>query len=140
MTNPRSNEPTWLNNSFSTYLLLKPNTTYVTVEEKIPEMLVKYVGPELQQYTGVSIDEFLKQGNRYRFFLQKLTDIHLDPSIQQAFKSASDPKYLIIFGSIAVLIVLIAAINFMNLSTAQASRRAKEVGIKKVADQQGECL
>jgi putative ABC transport system permease protein len=133
MTNPRSNDPTWLNNSFSTYLLLRPNTTYVTVEEKIPDLLAKYVGPELQQYLGVSIDEFLKQGNRYRFFLQKLTDIHLDPSIQQAFTSASDPKYLIIFGSIAILIVLIAAINFMNLSTAQASRRAKEVGIKKVA-------
>ncbi|MGB8358030.1 MAG: FtsX-like permease family protein [Bacteroidales bacterium] len=133
MTNPRSKDPTWLSNSFSTYLLLKPNTTFVTVEEKIPDLLVKYVGPELQQYTGVSIDEFLKQGNKYRFFLQKLTDIHLDPSIQQNFKSASDPKYLIIFGSIAILIVLIAAINFMNLSTAQASRRAKEVGIKKVA-------
>jgi putative ABC transport system permease protein len=133
MTNPRSNDPTWLSNSFSTYLLLKPNTTFVTVEEKIPDLLVKYVGPELQQYIGVSIDEFIKQGNRYRFFLQKLTDIHLDPSIQQDFKSASDPKYLIIFGSIAILIVLIAAINFMNLSTAQASRRAKEVGIKKVA-------
>jgi putative ABC transport system permease protein len=133
MTNPRSNDPTWLSNSFATYLLLRPNTTYVTVEEKMPDLLVKYVGPELQQYTGVSIDEFLNQGNRYRFFLQKLTDIHLDPSIQQDFKSASDPKYLIIFGSIAILIVLIAAINFMNLSTAQASRRAKEVGIKKVA-------
>ena len=133
MTNPRSNDPTWLSNSFSTYLLLKPNTTHVTVEEKMPDLLVKFVGPELQQYIGVSIDEFLKQGNRYRFFLQKLTDIHLDPSIQQGFKSASDPKYLIIFGSIAILIVLIAAINFMNFSTAQASRRAKEVGIKKVA-------
>jgi putative ABC transport system permease protein len=133
MTNPRSNDPTWLNNSFSTYLLLRPNTTYVTVEEKLPDLLAKYIGPELQQYLGVSIDEFLKQGNRYRFFLQKLTDIHLDPSIQQDFSSPSDPKYLIIFGSIAILIVLIAAINFMNLSTAQASRRAKEVGIKKVA-------
>ncbi len=44
----------------------------------------------------------------------------------------ADPKYLIIFGSIAILIVLIAAINFMNLSTAQSSRRAKEVGIKKI--------
>jgi len=133
MTNPRSNEPTWLNNSFSTYLLLKPNSSYLTVDEKLPALLVKYVGPELQQYLGISIDDFMAQGNKYRFFLQKLTDIHLDPSIQQEFKEASDPKYLIIFGSIAILIVLIAAINFMNLSTAQASRRAKEVGIKKVS-------
>ena len=96
-------------------------------------MLEKYVGPEIQQYMGISIEDFFAQGNKYRFYLQNLTDIHLDPSIQQEFKAASDPKYLIIFGSVAILIVLIAAVNFMNLSTAQASRRAKEVGIKKIA-------
>ncbi len=132
MTNPRSKDPTWLSNSFSTYLLLRPNSSYKTVDAKFPELLIKYVGPEIQQYMGISIEDFTAQGNKYRFYLQNLTDIHLDPSIQQEFKAASDPKYLKIFGSIAVLIVLIAAINFMNLSTAQASRRAKEVGIKKV--------
>ncbi len=133
MTNPRSNDPMWLSNSFSTYLLLKPNTSYTEVDKKIPEMLVKYVGPELQRYMGITIADFESQGNKYRFYLQNLTDIHLDPSVEQEFKDASDPKYLRIFGSIAILIVIIAAINFMNLSTAQASRRAKEVGIKKVA-------
>ena len=133
MTNPRSKNPMWLSNSFSTYFLLKPNASYVKVDEKLPELLKKYVGPEVQQYLGVSVDDFEKQGNKYRFYLQNLEDIHLDTSIQQEFKAASDPKFLIIFGSIAILIVLIAAINFMNLSTAQASRRAKEVGIKKIA-------
>ncbi len=133
MTNRRSNDPTWLNNSFSTYLLLKPNTSFKTVDEKIPSMLEKYVGPELQQYMGISLEDFLSQGNKYRFYLQNLTDAHLDPSIEQEFKAASDPKYLLIFGTVAILIVLIAAVNFMNLSTAQASRRAKEVGIKKIS-------
>jgi putative ABC transport system permease protein len=133
MTNPRSKDPIWLNNSFSTYLLLKPNSSFKTVEEKIPEMLKKYLGPELQQYMGISLEDFFSKGNKYRFYLQNLTDVHLDPSIQQEFKAASDPKYLIIFGSVAILIVLIAAVNFMNLSTAQASRRAKEVGIKKIS-------
>jgi putative ABC transport system permease protein len=132
MTNPRSTSPVWMNNSFSTYFLLKPNTSYTTVDEKYPGLLKKYVGPELQQYMGISMEDLEKQGNKYRFYLQNLKDIHLDTSIQQEFKAASDPKYLIIFGSVAVLILLIAAINFMNLSTAQASRRAKEVGIKKI--------
>ena len=132
MTNPRSQNPTWMSNSFSTYLLLKPNSGYKTVEAKMLEMVVKYVGPEIQKYMGVSLTDFAAKGNKYRFYLQNLKDIHLDPSIQQEFKPASDPRYLKIFGSIAVLIVLIAAINFMNLSTAQASKRAKEVGIKKV--------
>jgi putative ABC transport system permease protein len=132
MTDQRSKNPVWLSNNLSTYLLLKPNASYETVNQKIPGMILKYVGPEAQQYLGVTMEDFEKQGNKYRFYLQNLKDVHLDSSIQQEFKAASDPKYLIIFGSIAILIVLIAAINFMNLSTAQASRRAKEVGIKKI--------
>jgi putative ABC transport system permease protein len=133
MTNPRSKDPTWLSNSYSTYLLLKPNSSYKTVDAKIPEMIIKYVGPEVERYLGLSITDFVAKGNKYRFYLQNLKNIHLDPSVQPQFKASSDPKYLVIFGSIAILIVLIAAINFMNLSTAQASRRAKEVGIKKIA-------
>jgi putative ABC transport system permease protein len=133
MTNPGSNDRNWLNDSYSTYLLLKPNSSSLTVDGKFNDLIVKYVGPEIQKYMGMTIKEFLAHGNKYRFFLQNLTDIHLDTSIQQFFKAPSDPKYLKIFGSIAILIVLIAAINFMNLSTAQASRRAKEVGIKKIA-------
>jgi putative ABC transport system permease protein len=133
MTNPRSKDPNWMNNSFSTYFLLKPNSSYKTVDAKYPELLQKYVGPEIQQYTGISLTDFIAQGNKYRFYLQNLSDIHLDTSVQQDFKASTDPKYLRIFGSIAILIILIAAINFMNLSTAQSSRRAKEVGIKKVA-------
>jgi putative ABC transport system permease protein len=132
MTNPSSNSPIWLNNSFATYIMLKPNSSFGTVDAKIPDLLIKYVGPEIQQIMGITISDFEAQGNKYRFYLQNLTDIHLDPTIQQQFKEPSDPKYLIIFGSIAILIVLIAAINFMNLSTAQASRRSKEVGIKKI--------
>jgi putative ABC transport system permease protein len=132
LTNPRSKETVWLNNSFSLYLLLKPNSSYKTVDSKFNDLIVKYVGPEVQKYLGTTIEEFIKKGNKYRFFLQKLTDIHLDNSIQGGFKAPSDPKYLVIFGSIAILIVVIAAINFMNLATAQASRRAKEVGIKKL--------
>ena len=133
ITNPRSKNTVWMSNSFSTYFLLKPNSSYKTVDAKFPELMLKYVGPEVQQFMGISLADFEAKGNKYRFYLQNLSDIHLDTSIQQDFKAPADPKYLKIFGSIAILIVLIAAINFMNLSTAQASRRAKEVGIKKVA-------
>jgi putative ABC transport system permease protein len=132
MTSPNSRNPVWMNNNLSTYILLKPNTSVTSVDSKFPELLKKYVGPEVQKYMGINLEDFLKQGNIYRYYCQNLKNIHLEPSLQQLFKPATDPKYLIIFGSIAVLIVLIAAINFMNLSTAQAARRAKEVGIKKV--------
>lgn len=128
----RVNNPVWMSNNLSTYIMLKPNSSAETVNAKFHDLLLKYVGPEVEKFMGISMDDFIKQGNKYRFFLQNLKDIHLDPSIQQEFKPAIDPKYLEIFGAIAVMIVLIAAINFMNLATAQASRRAKEVGVKKV--------
>jgi putative ABC transport system permease protein len=127
-----SSNPSWLSNHLSTYLLLKPNSDHKALEKKFPGFVQKYLGSEIQQYLGLSLNDFFAQGNRYGYFLQNLTDIHLDPSIQQQFKEASDPKYLTIFGSIAILIILIAAVNFMNLSTAQSSKRAKEVGIKKI--------
>lgn len=133
MTDPYSKSPVWLSNSLSTYILLKPNSNFATVEGKLPDLVKKYVGPEMKQLMGISIEDFSAQGNKYRFYLQNLKHAHLDASVTQIFKPASDPKYLVIFGSIAILIVIIAAINFMNLSTAQASRRAKEVGIKKIS-------
>jgi len=132
MTNPRSREEIWLNNSFDTYLLLHPNTSAESVEDKIPGMLEKYVGPQLQQFMGISLEEFIEKGNKYTLFLQPLLKVHHDPSVDHSMKPSIDPKYLYIFGSIALLIILIAAINFMNLSTAKASRRAKEIGVKKV--------
>lgn len=133
VTNPRANEGHWLSNSFSTYVLLKEGTSAQSVNEKFHPMLIKYVGPVIQQFFGISFDEFLNKGNEYSLALQKLTDIHLDPSIEHEVKPASDPKFLYIFSGIAILIIVIAAINFMNLSTAQAAKRAKEVGIKKVS-------
>jgi putative ABC transport system permease protein len=132
MTNRRSSQSQWLSNSFSTYLLLHPQSDANAFDVRIKDMIVKYVGPELLQYMGVTMDEFYAQGNKYTLLMQPMKDIHLDPSVMQDFKPANDPKYLWIFGSVGILILLIAAINFMNLSTAQAGKRAKEVGIKKV--------
>ena len=132
ITNPRANDQIWMNNNYSLYLLLKPNAGIKTVDAKFPALVVKYIGPELEKYMGTNIEEFLNKGNKYKFFLQNVTDIHFDTGIMGNMKPSGDPKYLIIFGSIAILILVIAAINFMNLATAQASRRAREVGIKKI--------
>ncbi len=133
LTNKRSNDGEWLANSFSTYLLLKPGTDPKNVDKKIPGMLVDYVGPRIEEAIGITWEELLSKGNKYSMYLQPLSEIHLNPEIQQDAKPANNPKYLYIFGSIAILIVIIASINFMNLSTAQAAKRAKEVGIKKVS-------
>jgi putative ABC transport system permease protein len=133
MNNPRSSDPNWLNNSFETYVLLKPNTNPATVDAKFPEMIKKYIGPRILELFGTTLVDFLASGNRYKFYLQPVTKIHLNPTIDHSVKPATDPKYLWIFSSIAILIIVIASINFMNLSTAQATKRAKEVGIKKAS-------
>ena len=133
LSSERANDGQWLSNSFETYLLLKNGSLPNAVDNKVIPMLKKYVGPMLEQYLGISFDEFFEKGNQYYYKLQPLLKIHLDPSIEHEVKPANDPKYLYIFSSIALLIIIIAAINFMNLSTAQAAKRAKEVGIKKVS-------
>lgn len=132
VTNHRANDNQWMSNSFETFLLLKPNTRQEDVEARFPGMVLKYIGPDVQKFLGISLEEFYAKGNKYSFYLQPVDKIHLTPEIIHELKPSSDPKYLVIFGIVAVLIIVIAAINFMNLSTAQSFRRAKEVGIKKV--------
>jgi putative ABC transport system permease protein len=132
MTYSSADDNNWQNNSYITYILLNQNTDPQRVNVKIREILRKYLGPGIQQSFGISFEEFIAK-NEYKFYLQPLQNIHLNPTITQFTKPASNPKYLFIFGSVAILIIIIAAINFMNLSTAQASKRAKEVGIKKVS-------
>lgn len=134
VTNPNSNDTYWANNNYTTYILLRPNTKPESVNNKMPGLIRKYMGEIAQKSLGMTIDEFITK-NKYTIYLQSIKDIHLDPVVTQLANTvpADDPKNLYIFGSVAILIIIIAAINFMNLSTAQSSKRAKEVGIKKVS-------
>ena len=122
----------WNDNRYVTYLLLKKNALPSAVNAKIPAMIIKYLGPAIKKSFGITMEEFIAKNN-YNIYLQPLGKIHLNPSITQFTKLPANPKYLFIFGGIALLILLIAVFNYMNLSTAQASRRAKEVGIKKLS-------
>ena len=132
LSDPQSDNQDWGNNNLCTYVLLKPNADYKKVDEMLKPLVVKYIGPLLQQGLGFSFEEFLKKGNKFGYFLQKLTDIHLDTSVKPHFQASGDPKLLTILSGIALLILLVAVVNFTNLSTAQASARSKEVGIKKL--------
>ncbi len=132
LTHRRAKDDFWLSNSFYTYLLLKEGSSEEELEEKIPGILEKYVGPQLQAIMGITIDEFTAAGNRYGLYLQQLGDIHLNPEIVHGLKPSNDKKYIYIFSSIAFLIILLAGINYMNLSTAQSANRSREVGLRKV--------
>ncbi len=123
---------TWSNVSHMTYLLLKPGADAKQLEAKLPQLVAKYVVPEIQQDMGISLAEAQKSVNTFRFFLQPLTDIHLHSNTKFELEPNGDINYLYVFGALAVFILLLACVNFTNLSTASAGKRSKEVGIRKV--------
>ena len=120
------NNTGWTANNFISYLVLKEGTSKDGFEEKLPEFTRKYMG-------GDSFDEWVANGNFWEYFLQPLTSIHLNSDLNGEFESNGNKTYIYIFSVLCVIILLIACINFMNLSTAKSSLRAREVGLRKVA-------
>ena len=131
-THYSANDEFWLSNNIYTYILLEEGASPEDVESKMQTVLIKYVGPQLEQVLGITLDEFAAVGNRYGLYLQPLEDIHLNPHIQSGLKPSNDKKYIYIFALIAFFIILLAAINYMNLSTARSANRSREVGLRKV--------
>jgi putative ABC transport system permease protein len=122
----------WMRSEYFTYLVLPEDYDYQQLQAKLPQMVEKYFGPEIKQAFGMSYAEFRQEGNGLGLVLQPLTDIHLYSDFAYDLSAAGDVRYVYIFGAIALFMLLIACINFMNLSTAGASKRAREVGIRKV--------
>jgi len=129
---PDAKSDSWMGGSFHTYLLLRPGANLQQMETRFPEMVKKYMGPQIQQAMGLSLDQFITKGNSLGFKLQKLTDIHLHSDTNNEFEPGGNAMYVYIFGGVALFMLIVACINFINLSTAGASKRAKEVGIRKV--------
>jgi len=128
-----SREQKWLSDNFNTYLLLKQNADPKTLEAKFPGLIKKYMASHLERLIRKSLDKEIESGNiKILFYLQPLRDIHLHSDLVAELEPNSDIKYVYIFSVIAFFILVIASINFMNLSTARSAGRAKEVGIRKV--------
>ena len=122
----------WLSNNFNTYIVLREGTDAKKLEVKMREMVTKYVGPLIREAVNQSVDDFFKAGNTVGFYLTPLTAIHLHSNKTAELGANGNIQYVYIFSAIAVFILLIACVNFMNLSTARSANRAKEVGIRKV--------
>ncbi|GAA4446928.1 ABC transporter permease [Nibrella saemangeumensis] len=122
----------WLSNNHHTYIVLKPGVDPEAFGKNFATVIEKYVGPQALQYIGVSMKQFREAGNRYQMWLMPLTDIHLKSRQNIELAPNGDMQYIYIFGAVAIFILLIACINFMNLATARSANRAKEVGVRKV--------
>jgi len=135
-TQQKSRNPSWFNNHMQGFLLASPGASQEVIDEKMQAVSMSYIKPLIQQIIGLDPDEFFSSDNRYGYFSQALEQVHLDPDIEVpsevGYKPAGNSTYLVIFGVIAFFILVIASINFMNLSTARSISRAKEVSLRKV--------
>jgi len=129
---PPSVRQTWSNVGDFTYLLLDKNTDPGKLEAAFPQLVARYVVPEVQRDMGVSLAEARKSVNTFRFLLQPVTDIHLHSAMKFELEPGGDIQYVYIFAALAIFVLLLACINFTNLSTAAATKRAKEIGVRKV--------
>jgi putative ABC transport system permease protein len=125
-----NDNPSLLNNNmFYTYLLLKDGADRKKLQEKFPGFVQRHLGNELKQ-----------MGKERKYFLTSVSDIYLSGIAKNSTTAGGSKTTLFILGSIAILTLLIACINFMNLSTANSAKRAAEVGVRKVLGAQKQSL
>ncbi len=115
----------WYSTMFYTYLKLRPDVNVQEFSQQISRLADKYVGEQLKSW-----------GSTYHYFLQPLSSIHLHSHLRYETEPPGNPVYITIFSFVGLFILIIACLNFMNLSTARAANRAKEVGLRKVVGAQ----
>jgi putative ABC transport system permease protein len=120
----------WGNNSFGTYMLLQPGADAAKLEASLPDFLNRHFAPFVKTNFGAPAD--FDASKTTTLYLQKLTDIHLRSHLDDELETNGNINNVYMMGVIGLFIVLIACFNFINLSTARATKRAKEVGLRKV--------
>lgn len=119
----------WLSASVYNYIKLKKDFSNADLDKRLYELIEKAVYPSLSP--AVSFDEWIEDESSYRFLPLPITDIYLKSNLKFEMLATGNEKNVYIFGSIAVLVLLIASINFVNITTARSSIRAREVGVRK---------
>jgi putative ABC transport system permease protein len=129
----QGDEDQWLSNNYQSYILARPGANQAFLQGRVNATVDKYLGAQLQQMLHASIQDMNRQGGHFIYHLMPLEDIHLHSNKSYELEPNGNISYVYIFSFVAILILIIACVNFMNLSTARSANRAKEVGIRKVA-------
>jgi putative ABC transport system permease protein len=123
----------FLSHNFHTYILLKPGADPAVFKKHFAQVLEKYIVPQASQFMQIkSMKEFEQSGNKLVYSLMPLFDIHLKSDRNPELSPPSNMQYVYIFSAAACLILLLACVNFINLSTANSGSRSREIGIRKV--------
>ena len=128
---------------FSIYILLREGADGGALEGKFPAFIEKYVGPQIADAVGgdPTLKKFKESGNKWEYTLTPITDIHLHSALLGEFEPNGSITYVYLFSAVALFILVIACMNFMNLSTARSANRAREVGIRKaLGSQRGQLM
>lgn len=133
LNNSDADQNIWLSNNFITYVKLNEANDKDLFESKMPEFLERHVGPQVQAMMNVSLSDAIASGGlELDYYLQPLSDIHLYSELDFELGETGTITYVYMFSIIGLFILIIACINFMNMATARATVRAKEVGVRKV--------
>lgn len=132
-TNPavKEFEWSWIWTQVVTYVKLRPDADPVALDSKLRTFADRRAVPTFQKL-HMDYESFVKEKGGWKVYLQSVKDIHLDSyKTGNRLGSEGDIRYVVVFSAVGIFILLIAIINFINLSTARAAKRAKEVGVKK---------
>jgi len=131
VTRADSRSQSWLSNNYRTYLVLKEGRSPEAVDARLAELVQKYAAPQIAAVLNASWDDLGRADGNYAFFLQPVRDVHLFSDLDVELEPGGDVLYVYIFAAIAVLVLVVACINYVNLATARALNRAREIGMRK---------
>lgn len=128
----RQNRPEWINLACATYVLVRPGVTTADVDRMLATLVERYLYAELRTTMHNSPADLKRNGDYFRYYAIPLTRIHLYSNLAHEFEANGNIGYVVIFMIVAFLILIVAGINFVNLSIARSLRRLREIGVRKV--------
>ena len=132
VSDPWNTSQVWVDNTYYTYILLKNGTDPQKLESRIPSAIRSYLDPQLLSNFGTNYADLKAGGSYWEYHLQRLTDIHLRSNFERELEPGENIANVYILGAAAIFLLLMACINYANLSTAGSIRRSKEIGMRKV--------
>lgn len=128
----RAYDESWLSDNLHTFMLLRSGAEIDDVMPKINDLVHGKFAENFKQVLGISFADWEAQGNKYDYYATALGDMYLRNTAQDSIGKVGDIRYVYLFAVIGFFILFVACINFMNLNTARAGVRAKEIGMRKV--------